>query len=198
MRAKFVGKLAVACCVSVLAAPAAVAAPFITSVASNLATAPYTFSYAGSSFTFGFNGDYFGNGPVTISTSGGGQVNTVLGQPTTNFTDRNTVTFSPGMQYAAFSSQTPIRFTNNNNFIGLRAAAGNGDFFYGFAYTTNNIINSIGFETSVNQAITATVAIPAIPEPATWAMMVGGFGLIGGTMRRRSHAGVRQRAKLAA
>ena len=25
----------------------------------------------------------------------------------------------------------------------------------------------------------------AVPEPASWAMMVGGFGLIGGTMRRR-------------
>jgi hypothetical protein len=27
---------------------------------------------------------------------------------------------------------------------------------------------------------------PAVPEPATWAMMIGGFGLIGATMRRRS------------
>ncbi len=27
--------------------------------------------------------------------------------------------------------------------------------------------------------------MPGIPEPATWAMMVGGFGLIGGVMRRR-------------
>jgi hypothetical protein len=25
----------------------------------------------------------------------------------------------------------------------------------------------------------------AVPEPATWAMIIGGFGLIGGTMRRR-------------
>lgn len=27
--------------------------------------------------------------------------------------------------------------------------------------------------------------VPSAPEPATWAMMVGGFGLIGGAMRRR-------------
>ncbi len=26
----------------------------------------------------------------------------------------------------------------------------------------------------------------AVPEPASWAMMVGGFGLIGSTMRRRA------------
>ncbi|MEP2101127.1 MAG: PEPxxWA-CTERM sorting domain-containing protein [Parasphingorhabdus sp.] len=28
-------------------------------------------------------------------------------------------------------------------------------------------------------------AAPAVPEPATWAMMIGGFGLVGGAMRRR-------------
>lgn len=26
---------------------------------------------------------------------------------------------------------------------------------------------------------------PAVPEPSTWAMMIGGFGLVGGAMRRR-------------
>jgi hypothetical protein len=29
---------------------------------------------------------------------------------------------------------------------------------------------------------------PVIPEPATWAMMIAGFGLVGGMMRRRRHA----------
>lgn len=28
--------------------------------------------------------------------------------------------------------------------------------------------------------------LDAVPEPATWAMMIAGFGLIGGVMRRRS------------
>lgn len=36
-------------------------------------------------------------------------------------------------------------------------------------------------------------ATPAVPEPATWAMMIAGFGAVGGAMRRRS----RYRAKLA-
>lgn len=34
--------------------------------------------------------------------------------------------------------------------------------------------------------LTASLAqTPAVPEPATWVMMIGGFGLIGGSLRRR-------------
>jgi hypothetical protein len=29
------------------------------------------------------------------------------------------------------------------------------------------------------------VAPPSVPEPASWAMMVGGFGLLGAAIRRR-------------
>jgi hypothetical protein len=31
----------------------------------------------------------------------------------------------------------------------------------------------------------------AVPEPATWAMMIGGFGMVGGAMRRRQKVSVR-------
>ena len=31
--------------------------------------------------------------------------------------------------------------------------------------------------------------IPGVPEPTTWSLLIGGFGLVGGAMRRRS-AGV--------
>ena len=43
----------------------------------------------------------------------------------------------------------------------------------------NSISNAILYKTG-----SATVA-PPVPEPATWAMMIGGFGLAGGAMRRR-------------
>lgn len=41
-------------------------------------------------------------------------------------------------------------------------------------FTSGNFISS---------SVVPTVA--AVPEPASWAMMIGGFGLIGGAMRRR-------------
>jgi hypothetical protein len=34
-----------------------------------------------------------------------------------------------------------------------------------------------------------TFSILAAPEPASWAMMIAGFGMIGGLMRRQRHAG---------
>lgn len=36
------------------------------------------------------------------------------------------------------------------------------------------------------------IAAGAVPEPATWAMLVGGFGLVGASMRRRRRTGVAQ------
>lgn len=33
-------------------------------------------------------------------------------------------------------------------------------------------------------------AVAAVPEPATWAMMIVGFGLVGAAMRRRAHPSV--------
>ncbi len=34
-------------------------------------------------------------------------------------------------------------------------------------------------------------SVGAVPEPASWAMMIGGFGLVGGAMRRRRKANVK-------
>jgi len=35
-------------------------------------------------------------------------------------------------------------------------------------------------------SLTGPTPTPAVPEPATWAMMIGGFGMIGVAMRRRA------------
>lgn len=40
------------------------------------------------------------------------------------------------------------------------------------------------YDTGGNQSYTSISISPA-PEPATWAMMIGGFGIVGASMRRR-------------
>ena len=61
--------------------------------------------------------------------------------------------------------------------------SGNGDYvFTGLAYG-NMISNSV-----------TIAAVDAAPEPATWAMMIAGFGAVGGSLRRRSRMGVVQLA----
>ena len=50
--------------------------------------------------------------------------------------------------------------------------------------TDQNREDSSGSADYIKIYDTAT-ATAAVPEPATWAMMLGGFGLIGGAMRRR-------------
>ena len=37
-----------------------------------------------------------------------------------------------------------------------------------------------------NASYSGTIALAAIPEPATWAMMIGGFGMVGFVARRRT------------
>jgi hypothetical protein len=55
------------------------------------------------------------------------------------------------------------------------------------AYDTNGTNEDYFGRYSVGQVTSLQVIedAPAVPEPASWAMMVGGFGLIGGAMRRR-------------
>jgi hypothetical protein len=78
--------------------------------------------------------------------------------------------------------------------VGGNAPAGNytlgsAGFGYQFGYGTNNYYSGL-FNTcspeDASCAFTRTVtATGAVPEPATWAMMLFGFGLVGGAMRRR-------------
>ncbi|MFS0737261.1 PEPxxWA-CTERM sorting domain-containing protein [Sphingomonas sp. 1P06PA] len=41
-----------------------------------------------------------------------------------------------------------------------------------------------------NDSTAVNFSLTAVPEPATWALMIGGFGAVGGTMRRRRTAGM--------
>ena len=182
MRKKCLLVCGIALSTAFAAAPAS-AQVSITPVGVSFATAPFTITFGQSTFTFTGTGDPFG--PLAISTGGTGMVNSFFGSPTTNFADRGTVTFGADSQFSSFSTPTPVRFSNGDNLIGLSATSG-GNTFFGFAFTTNSTLNSFGFGNVPGATITATSAIPAaVPEPATWAMMLVGFGAMGVSLRRR-------------
>lgn len=164
------------------------AAPVVTGVNADLSASPFTFSYLGSSFTVDGRGGF--PNFLSISTTGNAAVRTVFGNPSSDFTNRGTVVYDQNTLggFASFASPTTIPFTNGENFIGLRVTSG-GENFFGYLFTTNSTLNSFGFETVANTAIRPTTDIPAaaaVPEPATWAMMIGGFGMIGGALRVRT------------
>jgi hypothetical protein len=55
----------------------------------------------------------------------------------------------------------------------------------GGALITGVTLNALGTTSfsSVSQVRLGAASVGAVPEPATWAMMLGGFGLVGGAMR---------------
>ncbi|WP_282950020.1 MULTISPECIES: choice-of-anchor C family protein [unclassified Sphingopyxis] len=62
---------------------------------------------------------------------------------------------------------------------------------YTFNFTANSASTLLSFASQDAGAYGAaldTVSISAVPEPATWAMMLFGFVLVGGAMRRRTAA----------
>ena len=169
-----------------IASSSAQAAPIVTVVNANLLTTPTTFSYQGASFSFSATDSLFT--PLTVQTNSTGALSAFGGflgialVPTTSFTNRGTVTYGPGSgQFASFLDPIKPNATNGENFIGLRASVG-GESYYGYAFTTGNVLNSFAFESIANTAITATAAVP---EPATWALMLVGFAMVGGAARYR-------------
>ena len=53
--------------------------------------------------------------------------------------------------------------------------------------TTTDVPGGLGYD---DFTFTVGGVAGAVPEPASWAMMIAGFGLVGGAMRRRSHKAV--------
>ena len=167
-----------------VSAASAAAAVFTTDFDADLTRGPITFSYLGGSFTFANNaGDFFS--PLVVSTGGTGAVRTVFGNPSTDFPDRGTVIYGSDTLggFGSFSDPTVVRFSNGGNLLGLRVTSGGQDFF-GFAQTTDRVLNNISFETRPGVAIDASAVLAgAVPEPSTWALLILGFGAMGVALR---------------
>jgi hypothetical protein len=80
-----------------------------------------------------------------------------------------------GIQYTNASAVGDVRTSNSD----LSILVG-----YGREYLFQDIFQPRAF----NGSLTYTVG-DVIPEPASWAMLIAGFGLVGGAMRRRRQGG---------
>jgi hypothetical protein len=91
-------------------------------------------------------------------------------------------------------SQVSSYFTNGETSLGtgtsgtraINTAHASGNLLIVAAGIFGDLLNIDNFKL---KSLTVNVNTPAVPEPATWAMMIGGFGLIGCAMRRRAGLG---------
>jgi len=80
-------------------------------------------------------------------------------------------------------SGTPGLLNNTINYV---VTSGTGRFLDASGTITG--MGTLDFRNGPARAdlsLNGTLDLPAVPEPAAWAMMVGGFGLTGGVLRRR-------------
>jgi opacity protein-like surface antigen len=131
------------------------------------------------------------------------------GEPNYNFTRTEASSFAltfqanqdygPGGAIYLGNSYTEFRIagaglTRNGDLSTLNLAAfdpseSGGNFYWdkGKSYTLNNDGDDF-YQSSGNLSIeeVSFPVVAAVPEPASWALMIGGFSLVGGTLRRRS------------
>lgn len=159
-----------------------------------------------SSFSLFLNGRVGGAGPLDfkgyLGTWDGTKLGSVIYTSGTQTVDDSALTefafstgnlsLTPGDVYIAFISVSdlPVQSESlffmpaaNDDIVGSFVALNNGT---SFGDLTTNTWDSFG---GIDAYFKANFGV--VPEPASWALMIGGFGLVGAAMRRRVAAGIR-------
>jgi len=138
----------------------------------------------------------FQSSPGVASSS---SLNVGVSAPINIFTGLTGNPFGYASNYRTASSATGDAFGLNYYLRGINLPVNyvSGTELAGTATFLNQTFSGLGLTAgqfvyrSSNDALTINVGtLAAVPEPSTWAMMVGGFGLLGAAMRRRK-VGVR-------
>ena len=184
---------------STLTQPAAAAVLGSSNVSLGTTATPFVFSDASFLFSYDPAAAASFSDPYSIQTTGTGQASAFGGflgipvQPSPF--DQSGVTIDGNLfpSFASFPDKTTIPYSVVAEDLPLRYMVG-ADYFYGYARLNGNGTLNLAFESLPNTAITAGATITgplanAVPEPATWMMMLLGFGAVGFAARRRRSMG---------
>jgi hypothetical protein len=144
---------------------------------------------------------------ATITLTGAGKITFEYMGSESGFTNRFTSGAITGQEFDANHFAAPILIgsgnyaagallaqftTSGNGLVATPGSDGFGIFLPKNAYGSyNSTVLYFGFDDQINNIddnhddFIVRATISAVPEPATWAMMIGGFGLVGGALRRR-------------
>lgn len=142
----------------------------------------------GSSYTFSYTAGSFS--PVSIATNGNAQVfGNGFGSTNAAAPLQLDVVVPDQLSLGEFFSingSAPISFSIALVNVALRFTDA-GQTYYGYAQVGGSFLNQLAINTTPGASIRTgePAAAAPVPEPATWAMMVAGFGLIGGALRSR-------------
>lgn len=114
----------------------------------------------------------------------------VAGTPGLLSFDPTGVAVTAGQTYVAFLSTYGIAGNSGQAYVGAcygcaSAVAGLGSVYQLFVYGDGAREDRIGLGGTADLTFSATITPAAVPEAATWAMMIAGFAAIGTSMRRR-------------
>lgn len=137
-------------------------------------------------FGFGVLNAFQGEVPVTITLLQGDGIGGLA------IAERTFTPVEAGLSFADFTGTTltvgafyTALISTSNSFWGVDASV---DLFAGGqAYLTDSVTGLIPDRDLIFE-VSGSTAVPGIPEPASWALLIAGFGLVGAAMRRRSLA----------
>jgi hypothetical protein len=141
----------------------------------DFSAAPYTISFGGGDATYTLTDIYDPSvDPLTVaavSTGGTAMVNSFLGQPIAF--QLGALVGATGYEFAPLPTPTGIPFSIAEDSIGLEFSLSDG-IHYGFVTTLGPEVIQYGYNTTPGGFITI-----GAPEPATWVMVIVGFGILG-------------------